>query len=43
MTRPTHLLCLALQEHALSITDLGKLKAAGWRVARVEAGRAVWL
>jgi DNA helicase II / ATP-dependent DNA helicase PcrA len=43
MTRPSHLLCLAMQEDCLSNGDVLKLKERGWRVARVTAGGTDWL
>lgn len=43
MTRPSHLLCLAMREDCLSETDLAELKNRGWRVARVQTGGFEWL
>jgi hypothetical protein len=43
MTRPSHLLCLAMREDCLSNGDVSALKNRGWRVARVAGGGAVWL
>lgn len=38
MTRPSHLVCLAMREDCLSNVDVAALKDRGWRVARVKAG-----
>ena len=35
MTRPSHLLCLAIREDAMTKADLEKLIGHGWRVCRV--------
>ena len=35
MTRPSHLLCLAIREDALAKADLGRLNRHGWSVCRV--------
>jgi DNA helicase-2/ATP-dependent DNA helicase PcrA len=43
MTRPSHLLCLAMREDAFSSEELGHLKSSPWRVARVTEGGPVWL
>jgi DNA helicase II / ATP-dependent DNA helicase PcrA len=43
MSRPSHLLCLAMREDYLSKLDVSALKNRGWRVARVSGGGAVWL
>jgi hypothetical protein len=43
MTRPSHLLCLAMREEHLSNGNISALKGRGWRVARVASGGAVWL
>ncbi|MDH4442141.1 MAG: UvrD-helicase domain-containing protein [Rhizobium sp.] len=43
MTRPTHLLCLALREDAITAAELTLLKARGWRLARVQAGGYEWI
>lgn len=43
MTRPSHLLCLAMRDDSLSNGDISALKAHGWRVGRVTVGATVWL
>lgn len=43
MTRPTHLLCLALREDALTEEDKQRLRARGWKLARVGVGGHEWL
>ncbi|MGH9434379.1 MAG: UvrD-helicase domain-containing protein [Terriglobia bacterium] len=43
MTRPSHLLCLAMREDHLSNSDISALKGRGWRIARVAGGGALWL
>jgi hypothetical protein len=43
MTRPSHLLCLAMREDHLSDGNVSALKGRGWRVARVASDGAVWL
>jgi len=43
MTRPTHLLCLALRADAITAAELPLLKAKGWRLARVQAGGYEWI
>ncbi len=43
MTRPSHLLCLAMREDDLSDGDISALKGRGWRVARVAGGGAIRL
>jgi len=43
MTRPSHLLCLAMREDCLTNGDVLALKGRGWRAARVTAGGLVWL
>jgi DNA helicase-2/ATP-dependent DNA helicase PcrA len=43
MTRPTHLLCLALREDAIAAGELALLKGKGWRLARVHAGGYEWI
>ena len=44
MTRPSHLLCLAMRENAFTPTELAKLKSASWRVARVITdAKVIWL
>jgi len=42
MTRPTHLLCLAMRQDALKKKEVGKLKSF-WRVARVGETDVTWL
>lgn len=43
MTRPTHLLCLAMRSDALSDDEIEQLKTRRWRVARVTAEAPEWL
>ena len=43
MTRPTHLLCLAMRSDALSDGEIAQLKTRRWRVARVTAEAPEWL
>lgn len=43
MTRPSHLVCLAMREDCLSNVDVAALKDHGWRVARVKAEGPEWL
>lgn len=43
MTRPTHLLCLALREDALTTDDMQLLRDKGWKLARVRAGGHEWI
>jgi ATP-dependent DNA helicase UvrD/PcrA len=43
MTRPTHLLCLAIREDALSAEEISLLKGRSWRVARVRDDAHEWL
>jgi DNA helicase II / ATP-dependent DNA helicase PcrA len=44
MTRPTHLLCLAMREHSLAANELDTLKNdRGWRVARIRSSDVEWL
>ena len=43
MTRPSHLLCLAMREDAFTAEELAQLKSVTWRVARVTEGDPVWL
>ena len=43
MTRPTHLLCLAMRDDALSDEEIAGLKTQCWRVARVIDAVPVWL
>ena len=43
MTRPSHLVCLAMRENCLSNADVAALQNHGWRVARVDATGPGWL
>jgi DNA helicase-2/ATP-dependent DNA helicase PcrA len=43
MTRPTHLLCLAMREDALADGEIASLKARKWRVGRVVDGPIQWI
>jgi len=43
MTRPSHLLCLAMREDCLTESDIDQLKTLGWRVARVQNAGSEWL
>lgn len=48
MTRPTHLLCLAMKETAIgseetAAANIRALKEHGWRVAKIQNGNANWL
>ena len=43
MTRPSHLVCLAMREDCLSNGDVAALKDRGWRIARVNSGVPEWL
>lgn len=43
MTRPTHLLCLAMREDSLDPKEVDLLKQRRWRVGRVSAGSTAWL
>jgi len=43
LTRPSHLVCLAMRESCLTAADVTTLKNRGWRVARVNAGAPEWL
>ena len=43
MTRPSHLLCLAMREDCLTESDINQLKTLGWRVARVQNAGNEWL
>ncbi len=43
MTRPTHLLCLALREDAFTCEEISQLKNLSWRIARVRDGAPEWL
>jgi hypothetical protein len=43
MTRPSHLLCLAMRQSSLSAGDMARLKERGWRICRVMDYGAKWL
>ncbi len=43
MTRPTHLLCLAIRDDALDQEEIAALKARKWRVGRVNDGPIQWI
>ena len=43
MTRPSHLLCLAMREDSFTDKEIDKLKERGWRLARVLNEGAEWL
>ncbi len=43
MTRPSHLICLAMREDCLLKGELSALKNRGWRVARIKAAGPEWL
>jgi DNA helicase-2/ATP-dependent DNA helicase PcrA len=43
ITRPTHLLCLAMREDALTVGEIVRLKARKWRVGRVTNGPIQWI
>jgi hypothetical protein len=43
MTRPSHLVCLAMREDCLTNADVAALQNCGWRVARVNTGGLEWL
>jgi hypothetical protein len=43
MTRPSHLLCLAMREDAFSTEELTDLKNIRWRVGRVTEAEVIWL
>ena len=43
MSRPSHLLCLAMREDALTEVDVEKLNRHGWLVGRVTHRGTVWL
>jgi hypothetical protein len=42
MTRPSHLLCLAMMD-TFSEAEIGALKARAWRVARLADAGVAWL
>lgn len=43
MTRPSHLLCLAMRDDAFKPAEIDRLKSLSWRVARVSGEGPVWL
>ncbi len=43
MTRPTHLLCLAMRDDAFANKEIEQLKIQRWRVARVTKSVTIWL
>ncbi|MGH7181981.1 MAG: UvrD-helicase domain-containing protein, partial [Nitrospiraceae bacterium] len=43
MTRPTHLLCLAMRDDAFLDEEIARLKTQRWRVARVTDAAPVWI
>lgn len=43
MTRPSHLLCLAMRDDVFTEGEIGLLKSRGWCVARVRDGYPEWL
>ena len=43
MTRPTHLVCLAMREDVFTGEEISQLKSLSWRVARVRDDAAEWL
>lgn len=43
MTRPTHLVCLAMKEDILSEQEIAILRHRGWRVARVKFDGMEWI
>jgi len=43
MSRPTHLLCLAMREDAFNSQEIALLKKRAWRVARVSERSLEWL
>lgn len=43
MTRPSHLLCLAMREDAFTVEELAQLKSVSWRVARITEGDPIWI
>ncbi|MGJ4907091.1 UvrD-helicase domain-containing protein [Bradyrhizobium sp. HKCCYLS2033] len=43
VTRPSHLLCLAMRESTFSADEVEKLKLRGWRVGRVVNGAPEWM
>ena len=43
MTRPTHLLALAMRAEDFSIAEIGVLQARNWRVTRVGEAGLAWI
>ena len=43
MTRPSHLLCLAIREDAFTTEEITQLRGSTWRVARVNTAGPQWL
>ena len=43
MSRPSHLLCLAMREDALTGVEIGRIIERGWRVGRVTDAGTEWL
>ena len=43
MSRPTHLLCLAMREDALNASDIDRLMRHGWRVGRAGLAKTEWI
>lgn len=43
MTRPSHLLCLAMREDAFNCEEVDQLQTTSWRIARVTDADPVWL
>lgn len=43
MTRPSHLLCLALRESSMSAEELARLQGRGWRIGRVSSVGMHWI
>lgn len=43
MTRPSHLLCVAMRRDAFNSPELNQLKNRGWRVAHVTESEPIWM
>lgn len=43
MSRPSHLLCLAMREDALTGAEIGRIAARGWQVGRVSNEGLNWI
>ena len=43
MSRPTHLLCMAMREDALNARDIDRLMRHGWRVGRAGSAKTEWI